>query len=233
MAPRDPTTTRTARHAVQFVTAGVRLRGDLALPAAATGLILFTHGSGSGRSSLRNADVARALESRGFATLLIDLLTPDEVVRQRRGGLLCFDIDELAMRVIDAIDWLRRDAATRALPLGIFGWSTGAAAAVLAACGRPHVVRAVVSLGGRPDLAGAALEVLRTPTLLIVGSANDAVVDWNQDALARMRCTKRMNVVPSPTHSFAEPDTREQVAILAADWFGSQVSTSSARSHSR
>jgi dienelactone hydrolase len=198
---------------------GVTLEGDLTLPADARGVVLFAHGSGSSRHSPRNRYVARVLREAGLGTLLIDLLTREEEQSEARTGHLRFDIPMLARRLDTAIEWLRNDQGTRALPVGLFGASTGGGAALVAAAARPEAVRAVVSRGGRPDLAGPALALVRAPTLLIVGERDHPVIAMNRDALAQLQSEKRLEIVPGATHLFEEPGTLEQVARLAAAWF--------------
>jgi putative phosphoribosyl transferase len=192
------------------------LEGELALPPAAKGLVLFAHGSGSSRLSPRNTYVAEALQSRGLATLLFDLLTEAEVADRRR----VFDIPLLAARLGEALAWAR--AEDPALPLGLFGASTGAAAALVAAASAPDVA-AVVSRGGRPDLAGDALDHVRAPVLLIVGGADHTVLDLNRAALARLPGTKRLDIVPGATHLFEEPGARDSVIDHAASWFDTHL----------
>jgi putative phosphoribosyl transferase len=196
----------------------VLLDGNLALPERATGIVLFAHGSGSGRHSPRNRLVASVLSQTGLGALLVDLLTPSEDEVDRLTGEHRFDIDLLAGRVIAAVDWLRSNSAT-SLPVGVFGASTGAAAALVAAAERPDEVYAVVSRGGRPDLAGEALVRARAPTLLIVGGADPQVLELNREALELLRAEKRLVVVPGATHLFEEPGALDEVARLAADWF--------------
>jgi putative phosphoribosyl transferase len=198
---------------------GRRLEGDLRIPADARGVVLFAHGSGSGRHSPRNQLVAATLDQAGFATLLLDLLTAEEEAAEQAGGMLRFDVGLLADRLQAAMDWLRNEPRTRALPLGLFGASTGAAAALLAAAARPDQVGAVVSRGGRPDLAGPALERVRAPTLLIVGGRDPQVLALNRAAQARLGGPVELVVVPGATHLFEEPGALEQVARLARDWF--------------
>jgi alpha-beta hydrolase superfamily lysophospholipase len=191
------------------------LQGDLAVPAQARGLVLFAHGSGSSRLSGRNRWVARALQQQGLATLLFDLLTPDEAQDRRK----VFDIALLGQRVQEALRWARQRADISGLPVCLFGASTGAAAALVAAADRPQDIAAVVSRGGRPDLAQGHLPLVQAPTLLIVGGDDVDVLELNQRALRQLRCTKRLEVVPGATHLFEEPGTLESVAALAADWF--------------
>lgn len=204
-----------ARRAVE-IGAGpdLHLPGDLALPAAARGVVAFAHGSGSSRLSPRNRAVAGALLAAGFGTLLLDLLTAAEE-RDRRN---VFDIPLLASRLLAAIRWLRAAPSTRSLPVGCFGASTGAAAALVAAAEAPADVGAVVSRGGRPDLAGARLRDVRAPTLLIVGSADREVLALNREALAQLRAPSDLAIVPGATHLFEEPGALEEVARLAAGW---------------
>ena len=204
---------------VRVPAAGVLLEGNLAVPARASGVVMFAHGSGSSRHSPRNRAVARALNDGGLATLLVDLLTPAEESEDEQTGRLRFDIDLLADRLVAAADWLSENEETRALPIGLFGASTGGGAALVAAAQRPNAVRAVVSRGGRPDLAGAALSRVKAPTLLIVGGQDYPVIEMNQEAFERLRCEKKLEIVPGATHLFSEPGTLEEVARLARDWF--------------
>jgi putative phosphoribosyl transferase len=195
------------------------LEGNLAVPPDARGLVMFAHGSGSSRQSPRNRAVARALREGGLATLLIDLLTAEEEMLDEETAEIRFDIGLLAERLVDATDWLGEAEETRRLGVGFFGASTGGGAALVAAARRPNSVRAVVSRGGRPDLAGAALSRVRAPTLLIVGGNDPIVVELNKQAFARLRCEKRLDIVPGATHLFEEPGALEEVARLARDWF--------------
>jgi dienelactone hydrolase len=204
---------------VRVTTAGVVLEGGLAVPDGARGVVLFAHGSGSSRHSPRNQHVARALREAGLGTLLIDLLTPDEESIDQYTRHLRFDIELLARRLIGATDWLRQDPLTHELGVGYFGASTGAGAALMAAAERPDVVRAVVSRGGRPDLAGPALMRVHAPTLLIVGGADAPVIDLNERAMGLLKVEKELRIVPGATHLFEEPGALEEVARLAADWF--------------
>ncbi|HKG17191.1 MAG TPA: dienelactone hydrolase family protein [Solirubrobacteraceae bacterium] len=205
--------------AVSIPVGSAALEGDLMLPAGARGAVAFAHGSGSGRHSPRNRLVADELSNAGFATVLLDLLTVEEEREDLRTARLRFDIGLLAERVVHAVDWLARAAATAHLPVGLFGASTGAAAALVAAAARPRSVRAVVSRGGRPDLAGAALPDVAAPTLLIVGGADTPVIEMNRDAMRAMSCERGLEIVPGATHLFEEPGTLESVARLAGDWF--------------
>lgn len=197
----------------------VGLEGMLALPAASAGIVLFAHGSGSGRFSPRNNFVARALRDAGFATLLFDLLTDDEAADRRN----VFDIPLLAERLLMATAWAKEDGETATLPIGYFGASTGAAAALVAAASTAWPIAAIVSRGGRPDLAGSALAKVSAPTLLIVGGADLVVLDLNRLALAELRCEKHLAIVPNATHLFEEPGTLEAVVDLAGSWFASHL----------
>lgn len=193
----------------------IDLPGDLTVPASPQGLVVFAHGSGSSRLSPRNQAVAAALVAAGYATLLFDLLTAAEASDRQ----LVFDIALLARRLVQAIDWLGEQPPTAGLPIGLFGASTGAAAALKAAAARPKRVRAVVSRGGRPDLAGEALAKVQAPVLLIVGARDEAVLAWNRQAQARLRGASRLEVVPGAGHLFEEPGTLEAVMMLARIWF--------------
>jgi len=197
----------------------VGLNGDLIIPDRATGIVVFAHGSGSSRHSSRNRFVARVLQEAGFGTLLMDLLTEREEEIDNRTAHLRFDIPLLAKRLAQATDWLAGEATTLALRVGYFGASTGAAAALIAAAQRPERVSAVVSRGGRPDLAEDALPQVEAPTLLIVGSLDTPVIEMNRSAYQQLRCEKRMEIINGATHLFEEPGTLEQVATLARDWF--------------
>ncbi len=209
-----------ARHiSVAIPTGKVHLTGTWSCPTNPRGAVLFAHGSGSSRHSPRNQAVAAALEEAGLATLLLDLLTPredqiDAVTRAYR-----FDIPMLAARLDAAIDWLSGHGWSRSGSIGLFGASTGAGAALIAAADRPNPVGAVVSRGGRPDLAGNALPLVAAPTLLIVGERDEQVIGLNRQAMARMTCPCRLAIVPGATHLFEEPGTLEQAATLARDWF--------------
>ncbi|HEX2182851.1 MAG TPA: phosphoribosyltransferase family protein [Rubrobacteraceae bacterium] len=198
----------------------VELEGALSVPEGAAGVVLFAHGSGSSRHSPRNRHVARTLYESGLATLLVDLLTPDEEQVDLRTRHLRFDVGLLAQRLAGATDWLRRNPDTRDLRVGYFGASTGAGAALVAAAERPEDVGAVVSRGGRPDLAGESLPLVRAPTLLIVGGEDEPVIRMNEEALARLRAEKRLEIVPGAGHLFEEPGALDEVARLAAGWFG-------------
>ena len=195
------------------------LAGNLNIPVSATALVLFAHGSGSSRHSPRNQFVARTLYDTGLATLLFDLLTPEEELVDTRTAELRFDIDLLAKRLVHATKWAKRQEQTRDLRIGYFGSSTGGGAALVAAAQLPNDVDAVVSRGGRPDLAGAALPKVQAPTLLIVGGQDDVVIELNERARDQMRCKVKLEIIPGATHLFEEPGALEQVAKLASDWF--------------
>jgi len=198
---------------------GLELPGSLAIPPRAAGVVVFAHGSGSSRHSPRNRYVASELQARGLGTLLMDLLTPDEEAVDLRTAELRFDIPLLADRVVGAIDWLAAREETAGRALGCFGASTGAAAALIAAAERPELVRAVVSRGGRPDLAMESLAAVRAPTLLIVGGQDEPVIWMNRRAQDELRCETELAIVPGATHLFEEPGTLEEVARLAGEWF--------------
>jgi len=217
--PPTPDDAAIERRPVRIPAGGVVLDADLAVPAAARGVVVFAHGSGSSRFSPRNRHVARLLNEAGLATLLADLLTPHEEKVDDRTRHLRFDIGLLGERLVGATDWLKSEPATAALPVGMFGASTGAGAALVAAAQRPEAVAAVVSRGGRPDLAGDALPAVRAPTLLIVGGHDVPVIRMNEEALARLRSEKRLAIVPGATHLFEEPGTLDAAAGLARDWF--------------
>ena len=204
---------------VRVNTDGVTLEGNLYVDAHAQGVVLFAHGSGSSRHSPRNRFVAQVLQRAGLGTLLMDLLTREEEAIDLQTRQLRFDIELLARRLVGAVDWLASDAATRELRVGCFGSSTGAAAALIAAAERPEKVGAVVSRGGRPDLAGDALPRVQAPTLMIVGGNDSVVLQLNRDALAQMGAVKKLEIVPGATHLFEEPGALERVAELAAGWF--------------
>jgi putative phosphoribosyl transferase len=197
----------------------LRLGAFLFLPPRPIGLVIFTHGAGSSRFSPRNGFVAENLAARGFASLLFDLLTKEEAEDRRN----VFDIALLGGRVVEAIDWAVHQAALRGLPIGLFGASTGAAAALVAAAQAPERVAAVVSRGGRPDLARGALGRVAAPTLLIVGGEDYDVAELNREALRRLRCEKRLDVVPGATHLFEEPGALDAVVTKAGDWFAARL----------
>jgi putative phosphoribosyl transferase len=202
----------------------VQLEGYLSVPTAATGVIVFAHGSGSSRHSPRNRYVADILNEAGLATLLIDLLNADEQEVDLQTGQLRFDIPFLAERLVVITQWLREQPQVAGLKIGYFGASTGAGAALVAAAELPRLIHAVVSRGGRPDLAGSALERVEAPTLAIVGANDAQVLELNRQALARMRCVKSLEVIPGASHLFEEPGTLEKVAKLARAWFAEELS---------
>ena len=212
MAPAVTTET------VRIEVGRVSVEGDMHLPARPAGLVIFAHGSGSSRFSRRNRAVASMLEQAGFGTMLLDLLTQAEDAVDEHTAEYRFDIPLLGQRVIGAVDWAESRPDLRPLPLALFGASTGAAAALVAAAVRPKRTRAVISRGGRPDLAGHALSQVEAPTLLIVGGNDPQVIAMNRDALRRMRATATMEIIPGATHLFEEPGALEQVARLAVDW---------------
>jgi putative phosphoribosyl transferase len=197
----------------------ILLDGDLNLPTGARGVVLFAHGSGSSRHSPRNQYVANVLNQAGLGTLLLDLLTPDEERIDNRTRRVRFDIGLLARRLVGAIDWLTHQDNTRQLNIGLFGASTGAGGALVAAAERPSLVSAVVSRGGRPDLAENALLHVRAPTLLIVGERDETVITLNQLAFDQIPAERRLAIVPSATHLFEEPGALGQVAEMAREWF--------------
>jgi len=199
------------------------IQGDLRVPDEAIGVVVFAHGSGSSRFSTRNRAVAEVFEGRRLGTLLLDLLTREEEQTDVETAEFRFDIPRLAGRVVQACDWLVGRADLSALPVGCFGASTGAAAALIAAAERPDIIRAVVSRGGRPDLAGDALPNVNAPTLLIVGGADREVIVLNRQAMAQMRTQVELAIVPGATHLFEEPGALAQVATLAGNWFTSHL----------
>ncbi|WLS46544.1 dienelactone hydrolase family protein [Micromonospora profundi] len=201
----------------------VQLPADLLLPADPAGVVLFAHGSGSSRHSPRNVAVARTLNGRGLATVLVDLLTPAEEEVDARTAEPRFDIGLLAGRLAGIVDWLAAERPAGNVPIGLFGASTGAAAALVAAASRADRVRAVVSRGGRPDLAGAALARVRTPTLLLVGGLDEEVIVLNEQALGELGEVGELRVVPGATHLFEEPGTLDQVADQAGAWFSDHL----------
>jgi dienelactone hydrolase len=205
--------------AVEIPVGATTLNADLRVPPNAEGLVIFAHGSGSSRFSRRNRQVAEFLGDRGFATLLLDLLTAEEEAVDERTSEFRFDIPRLGPRVSTAADWAATRPDIGALPIGCFGASTGAAAALIAAAERPATIAAVVSRGGRPDLAGDALGRVKAPTLLIVGGYDEPVIELNREAMRQMHAHVELEIVPGATHLFEEPGTLDQVAGLAAGWF--------------
>lgn len=218
-APMKRSASYSGEKLVQVVAGNVTLEGMLFIPEDARGIVLFAHGSGSSRHSPRNQQVARVLQQAGLATLLVDLLTAEEEAVDIHTAHLRFDIALLADRLVGATDWLIRTPETRRLKIGYFGASTGAAAALVAAATRPYNVAAVVSRGGRPDLAGPSLPHVQAPTLLIVGANDRIVIGMNETAMAHLVAVKRLEIVPRATHLFEEPGTLDQVARLAREWF--------------
>jgi putative phosphoribosyl transferase len=209
---------------VSIDTPQVNLTADLVVPDGARGVVVFAHGSGSSRHSPRNRMVAGHLNDHGFATLLADLLTTGEEQVDRQTAALRFDIELLAARVTALIDWTGVAGEVRDQPVGLFGASTGAAAALVAAAERPAQVRAVVSRGGRPDLAGEVLRDVRAPTLLIVGGRDRQVVTWNEEAASTLAGPHRIHIVPGATHLFEEPGALAEVADRATQWFTTHLS---------
>ncbi|TDC31603.1 alpha/beta fold hydrolase [Micromonospora sp. KC213] len=207
------------RGQVNILVGTAGLPADIDGPDDATGLVLFAHGSGSSRHSPRNVAVARVLQQRGLATVLVDLLTPDEDALDAVTAELRFDIGLLADRLAGIVDWLGTEPSLGRLPVGLFGASTGAAAALVAAAARPDRVAAVVSRGGRPDLAGSALSAVRAPTLMLVGGLDEQVITLNEQAAGQLAAPHELRIVPGATHLFEEPGTLEQVADAAGDWF--------------
>jgi dienelactone hydrolase len=209
--------------AINITSGKVELEGELKVPQGATGIVLFAHGSGSSRHSPRNQYVAQTIREAGVGTLLFDLLTREEEAIDSYTGELRFDIKFLARRLVDATNWITSRPATQHLRIGYFGSSTGAAAALIGAVELFNIVAAVVSRGGRPDLAGDALPKVKAPTLLIVGGNDDVVIRLNEEAYAELTCEKELKIVPGATHLFEEPGTLEQVAKLASEWFRNKL----------
>lgn len=206
-------------HELQLALPDVELIADLELPLNAVGLVIFAHGSGSSRKSPRNRMVAQYLGDLGLATVLFDLLTEPEQRRDEATRALRFDIALLSRRLIGVIDVLRKQPALAAIDVGLFGASTGAAAALIAAAERPQVIKAVVSRGGRTDLAAAAIELVEAATLLLVGEYDQSVIDWNQQTAARLHAPHRLEVIPGASHLFEEPGKLLSMAERAGDWF--------------
>jgi dienelactone hydrolase len=204
--------------AVQISAGRALIEGDLTIPAKAAGLVVFAHGSGSSRFSRRNTSVAHVLHAGGYATLLLDLLTRQEDAIDEQTREYRFDVDRLGHRVVAAIDWSASHPPVARLPVACFGASTGAAAALIAAAERPEIVRAVISRGGRPDLAGWALPHVQAPTLLVVGGDDEPVIQLNRAAMRRMRALVQLDIVPGATHLFEEPGALELVSQLALKW---------------
>lgn len=214
---------------VRIRAGAVTLDGDLCIPEGTNSVVVFAHGSGSSRLSPRNRYVAEVLREAGLATLLFDLLTPEEEKLDLVTGELRFDIDFLGSRLVEATDWLQQYADTRDMKVGYFGASTGAAAALLAAVKRPDVVEAIVSRGGRPDLAGRALPYVKAPTLLIVGGDDFPVITMNEAALKKLRVEKKLVIISGATHLFEEPGALEEVARVAAAWFQQHLANNAHR----
>lgn len=219
MGNSTPSRELTVERSVSVAAGAAVLGGSLAVPDGALGVVLFAHGSGSSRHSPRNRRVAEELRRGALGTLLVDLLTPAEEAIDERTRALRFDIALLADRLVGAIRWLASEASTRNLPVGLFGASTGGGAALVAAAQVAERVGAVVSRGGRPDLAGSDLPNVRAPTLLIVGERDEPVIDLNRRAMAHMTAVVRLEIVPNATHLFEEPGALDEVARLAKDWF--------------
>jgi dienelactone hydrolase len=219
----------TTHESLEIPVADVALEADIDIPDGAPAVVVFVHGSGSSRHSPRNRYVAAQLQQAGLATVLVDLLTPEEEQVDARTAELRFDIGLLAKRVVALTDWLAEYEPTAALDVGLFGASTGAAAALVGAAARPDRVGAVVSRGGRPDLAGDYLPLVRQPVLLIVGGLDHVVIDLNRWALEQLAGEARLEIVPGATHLFEEPGALEQVARLAKEWFVTHLARRSAR----
>ena len=216
---------------VQVQADGVTLQGDLSTPQGAQGIVLFAHGSGSGRHSPRNRFVAQGLQEGNLGTLLIDLLTEEEERVDMVTRHLRFDIEMLARRLTGTVDWLKAQPETQGLAVGLFGASTGAGAALITATHRPDSVHAVVSRGGRPDLAGGALPEVKAPTLLIVGGRDEVVIDLNKQAQQALTSETKLEIVPGASHLFEEPGKLEQVVHLARDWFQAHLNLNDSHEH--
>lgn len=211
--------TLNTKHSITIPSSNALLDGILYIPDEARGLVLFVHGSGSSRFSVRNQYVAQVLNKAKLSTLLFDLFTPDEDAIDSRTRQFRFDIEFLASRLLDVTQWCLKQTQLRALSIGYFGASTGGGAALVAAALKPDVVYAVVSRGGRPDLAGNALSHVQAPTLLIVGGYDDVVIQMNKEAMSQLTCVKEMEIVPGATHLFEEPGTLDMAAEFAKNWF--------------
>lgn len=209
---------------VRILAGNVMLMGELALPKDTKGIVLFVHGSGSSRHSVRNQYVASVLQSAGIGTLLFDLLTEDEEAVDSHTGHLRFDIGLLAERLIHVTHWIQGNPSTQYLKIGYFGASTGGAAALVAAAVLGRQISTIVSRGGRPDLAGEALPEVKSPTLLIVGGFDTTVIQLNRQAFAQLQCEKTLEIVPAASHLFEEPGKLEEVAKFSADWFAQHLS---------
>lgn len=211
--------TLNTQHNISIPSSNVTLDGILYIPEEARGLVLFVHGSGSSRFSIRNQYTARVLNNAHLSTVLFDLFTPDEDAIDSHTRQFRFDIEFLALRLLDATQWCLKQEQLSPLSLGYFGASTGAAAALVAAALKPDLVYAIVSRGGRPDLAGESLDYVLAPTLLIVGGYDEVVIQMNKHAMSQLSCIKKMEIVPGATHLFEEPGTLDMAAELAKDWF--------------
>lgn len=211
--------TLNTEHNITIPSGNVTLDGILYIPEEAQGLVLFVHGSGSSRFSVRNQYVSRVLNDANLATLLFDLFTPDEDAIDTRTRQFRFDIEFLASRLLDATQWCFKQSLLSTLPLGYFGASTGGGAALVAAALKPDWVYALVSRGGRPDLAGESLVNVRAPTLLIVGGYDEVVIQMNKEAMSQLNCIKKMEIIPGATHLFEEPGTLDEAARHAKNWF--------------
>lgn len=218
-----------SQRTIQIQVNGAAVQGDLVVPQGARRIVLFAHGSGSSRRSPRNTYVANVLNQAGLATLLFDLLTQDEEREDMYTARLRFDIELLGRRLLGATDRLLEDESLRSLAVGYFGASTGATAALVAAARRPDMIGAVVSRGGRPDLAESSLPHVKAPTLLIVGGKDEQVLEMNRDALGKLQGEKELSIVPGATHLFEEPGALEQVAAMAREWFMQQLKLSTER----
>lgn len=218
-----------SQRTIQIQVNGAAVQGDLVVPQGARRIVLFAHGSGSSRRSPRNTYVANVLNQAGLATLLFDLLTQDEEREDMYTARLRFDIELLGRRLLGATDRVLEDESLRSLAVGYFGASTGATAALVAAARRPDMIGAVVSRGGRPDLAESSLPHVKAPTLLIVGGKDEQVLEMNRDALGKLQGEKELSIVPGATHLFEEPGALEQVAAMAREWFMQQLKLSTER----
>jgi pimeloyl-ACP methyl ester carboxylesterase len=221
-----------ARQAVEIDARSARLRGTMEVPDGGSGLVLFAHGSGSSRHSLRNREVAAAVRAGGIGTLLFDLLTVEEEAHDQYTGHYRFNVELMGERLAEATEWALRRTDARGMPIGYFGASTGAAAALIAAAQLDDQVAAVVSRGGRPDLAGSALPHVSAPTLLIAGERDPHVLELNREAYGQMFCTRQLVTLPGATHLFEEPGALEKVAELAVEWFQKHLRIEGRRSGS-
>ena len=225
VSPQREEPSASIREAVCIAAGSASLNGELEIPEGANGVVVFAHGSGSSRHSPRNQYVARVIRESGNGTLLFDLLTEEEGLEDSVTASLRFDIGLLVRRLVEAARWLGAQPSARGFDIGFFGSSTGGAAALVAAAELERRIGAVVSRGGRPDLAGAALTRVESPTLLIVGGLDRVVIELNERAFAELRCERELKIVPGATHLFEEPGALESVARLAADWFRAHLRT--------